>query len=155
MGMVVIDWTRGAIYTVVYAKQNPSSPQQLPVCAYFVQPWYAYMTRGLDRLLDRTGTIHLGKRRVGVLEQHLKVCVEPRTSLRRRLEGRRSATCGIVSSSRSIRSAVGLGSVSNPDIRNKLKRMFALTSPPGLTQTKASTSELPVSVVGRGPKPVP
>lgn len=99
--------------------------------------------------------IRLGKRRVGVLEQHLKVGVEPRTSLRRRLEGRRPATCGIVASSRSIRSAVGLGSVSNPDIHDKLKRMFALTSPPGLTQTKASTSELPVSVVGRGPKPVP
>lgn len=28
-------------------------------------------------------------------------------------------------------------------------------SPPGLTQTKASSSTLPVSVVGRVPKPVP
>ena len=37
------------------------------------------------------------------------------------------------------------------------KKTLKLTShsPPGLTQTKASSSELPVLVVGRTPKPVP
>lgn len=54
----------------------------------------------------------LSKRRVGVLEEHLEVCVEPGASLRSRLEGGLATASSIVTNSGLIRGAVRLMIVS-------------------------------------------
>jgi hypothetical protein len=51
---------------------------------------------------------HLCKGGVGVLEQHLKVCLEPGSSLGRRLEGRVLAAEAVVAGSRLVGSTVRL-----------------------------------------------
>jgi hypothetical protein len=116
----------------------------------------AELVKNMDLILPILASeVHLSQSRAGILQQHLKVGLEPSTSLRSGLEGRLLSTEAVVTTGGLVRGTIRLGRRVSVSLVHGTDFVIRHTSPPGLTQTKASTRLLPVLVVGRGPKPAP